>query len=218
MAEQEHVSYQIVDRTLNLSDSSLDCCTNGANNPGCIIEKCGTVVDFNPSLNAYNDPATNGLVAGKYIDGSTIYAGQGDFTACWWQNPAPARIMSGGSSPGAYSSCYGALPAGENYDTKSPKYFLNHPDLKWVPTTAENALNIAGAVVIGGMRLGRKFMPSENGTYIQIGKISGGVFYYKIPGKTQEFTSYGDIDVLACVPCTNGGEGPCKLIFFLQKC
>lgn len=119
------------------------------------------------------------------------------------------------SGPGAYSSCWGAQPAGENYDTKSPKYFLKHTDLKWVPTTAENSMNIAGSIVIGGMRIGRKFMASANGTYQLIGKIYGGVLYYKIPGKTQEFTAYGDIDVLACVPCPNGGSGPCKLIILL---
>lgn len=64
--------------------SIIVCCTNGANNPGCIIEKCGNLIDFKPSI-SYNDPATNGFVAGKYIDGSTIYAGQGDFNVCWWQ-------------------------------------------------------------------------------------------------------------------------------------
>lgn len=77
-------------------------------------------------------------------------------------------------------------------------------------------MNVAGAILVGGMRVGRKFMASINGTYLQVGKISGGVFYYKIPGKTQEFTAYGDIDVLACVPCPNGGSGPCRLNLILN--
>lgn len=108
-------------------------------------------------------------------------------------------------------SCAYAPPTGENLDIKSPMYFLNHTDLKWVPTTAEKSSSVAGAIIIGRMRVGRKFMASVNGTYQVVGKIYAGVFYYKIPGKTQEFTSYGDIDVLACVPCTNGGSGPCEL-------
>jgi hypothetical protein len=39
---------------------------------------------------------------GTYGDGSTIYAGQGDMSACWGQNPSPARIQvsSTGSGPG----------------------------------------------------------------------------------------------------------------------
>lgn len=148
--------------------SIIVCCTNGANNPGCIIEKCGNLIDFKPSI-SYNDPATNGFVAGKYIDGSTIYAGQGDFNVCWWQvislthqkkkmnktknnpqNPAPARIQTSNSisGPGAYSSCGGALPAGENYDKISPKYFYNHPDLKWVPTTIDKYSTVPGKLCI----------------------------------------------------------------------
>lgn len=186
------------------------CCTNGADNEGCIIDRCGYLVNFTGG-----NPAANGFVAGTYIDGSTIYAGLGDFGKCWGQNPAPARIMTSSSisGPGAYCSCSGAQPAGENYDPISAQYFSKHSDLKWVPTTGAQAANVVGAVKVANFVVGRKWLASRNGTYIQVGKVVNGLIYYKIPGKTEEFTSDGDIDVLACVPCTNGGSGKLKFKF-----
>lgn len=157
--------------------------------------------------NIMNDPATNGFVAGIYLDGSTIYGGVGDFSVCFNQNPAPSRVMTG-INAGAYSSCSNGQLAGENYDKISPQYFYNHADLKWVQTTPLMASSVPGAVLVNGMFVGRKHIASKNGTYQQVGKIYGGKFYYKIPGKNGEFTSStADIDVLACVVCKNGGSG-----------
>lgn len=52
-------------------------------------------------------------------------------------------------------------------------------------------------------------MTSRNGTYMAVGKIdTGGIFRYKLPGYDYEMTFTGDVDVLACVACTNGGTGP----------
>ena len=72
-------------------------------------------------------------------------------------------------------------------------------------------INFLGAIQVGTMYLGRKHFASPNGTYQVIGKLYSIYFYHKIPGNLYEQTPYiGDIDILACVPCANGGEGPCK--------
>ena len=125
---------------------SIDCCTNGANNPSCVIRSCGTLIDFKPSLQPQYNPAHNGFEAGKYIDGSIIYAGAGDFSVCFFQNPAPARIMTTNNiaGPGAYSSCSDGQFDGEILDTIRPQYFDKHPDLKWVPTTIEMYSTVPG--------------------------------------------------------------------------
>lgn len=103
----------------------------------------------------------------------------------------------------------GALPSAEYYDSKSPQYFYNDPSLKWYPTTADKASLVPGVIKVGFYILARKYMVSRNRTYIQVGKIdTGGLFHYKLPGYNIEMTYSGDVDVLACITCTNGGTGP----------
>jgi hypothetical protein len=109
---------------------------------------------------------------------------------------------------GAYSPCTGALPAGENYDPLTAKFFYNHPDLKWVPTLPSQAASVPGVVQVGSLYIARKYMLAKNGTYHQVGKIDLGVFRYKIPGKITEATFTGEVEVLACGACTGGGTGP----------
>ena len=151
-----------------------------------------------------NDPSVDGIFAGTYIDGSTIYAGTGNFNQCAGQNPGPARVSSGS---GAYMSCSTASN-GEFNDASSAQYYVKTPDLMWVPTTASAASSVKGAIVVApGFYVGRKFMPALNGTYQQVGKIQSGSFYYKTPGRNDERTFGGEIDVLACVRCTSGGTG-----------
>jgi len=180
------------------------CCLNGANNPDCCLNGgsgpycCG---DLKKLIG--NDPSKDGFSAGTYIDGSTIYAGTGNFSQCFGQNPGPARV----SSLGAYMTC-GLSATGEYSDSASAQYYVQTPDLMWVPTTASAASSVKGAIVVApGFYVGRKFMPSLNGTYQQVGKIQSGSFYYKTPGRNDERTFGGEIDVLACVRCTNGGTG-----------
>jgi hypothetical protein len=179
------------------------CCLNGSNSPDCSLKECGSLINLNRS-----DPAVDGFLGGQYDDGSKIYVGLGDFSACWGQSPAPARIMFNSSNynNGAFSSC-GAATTGEYFDNQKSQYFYNHPDMKWVPSTAASAASIQGAIKVGMFYVGRKWLISKNRKYHQIGKIVNGVLYYKIPGKNQEFTSDGDIDVLVCSACSNGGKG-----------
>lgn len=151
-----------------------------------------------------NDPTKDGFSAGTYIDGSPIFAGTGNFAQCGGQNPGPARIST---SNGAYMSC-GSAPNGEFNDASNAQYYVSTPDLVWVPTTAAAASSVKGAISVApGFYVGRKFMPSLNGTYQQVGKIQSGNFFYKTPGRNDERTFGGEIDVLACVRCTNGGTG-----------
>lgn len=63
------------------------------------------------------------------------------------------------------------------------------------------------------MNLVRKNYAAANGTFQVIGKIWANGLYHKVPGTLLEVETYiGDVDVLACVPCPNGGSGPCKNI------
>lgn len=113
------------------------------------------------------------------------------------------------SGPGAYGPCgvQSRAPTGETYDSTNAQYFYKHEDLKWVPTQANRANRVAGAVKVRIYNIGRKWMWSENGTYQQVGRVYAGRLYYKIPGQNTEVWTDGDIDILACVPCTNGGSG-----------
>jgi hypothetical protein len=181
------------------------CCLNNANNRDCIPDyPCGGLISLKG-----NDPTLNGFEVGRYDDGSKIFAGVGNFSACFNQNPAPGRIMTTNSVLGSGSYCSCNIAAnGENYDGQSAKYFFNHPDLKWVTTTATKASTVVGAIKIGIHYLGRKYLTSTNGVSVQVGKVEGTTFYYKHPNKNGEVSTTGEIDVLACVPCSNGALGP----------
>lgn len=115
-----------------------------------------------------------------------------------------------------FSPCY-AYVGGERYDNTNVKYFLNHPDLKWIPTNGTEAPGVPGAIPAGkqgslNMYIGRKIITIGNGTFTQIGKIWGGSLRYYIPGNVHETLIDKNFDVLACSPCYNGGTGPCKRI------
>jgi hypothetical protein len=83
---------------------------------------------------------------------------------------------------------------------------INHKYTQ-VPTTANDASSVIGAIKVGRFYVGRIFLTSNSGIFQQIGKIENGIFKFNIPGKIGEFNSTGDIDVLACVRCSNGGQG-----------
>jgi hypothetical protein len=153
---------------------------------------------YNPS----NDQLkTLGFPSGIYYDGSTIYPGIGDGSECGGESPGSAQIMSTSNfqGPGAYFCCGSKM----FFDNKTPKFFLAHPDLKWVPTTAANAANVPGVINIPSSRLlqiGRFSYTFNNGTYSLISKIHGGHFWYRNPMTTGEKTLLTSIDVLACQP------------------
>lgn len=172
---------------------------------------CGTLIDLNLSI-PQNHPATNGFEAGIYYDGSIIYTGAGDFTVCWGINPGPARIMTNNNiaGPGGYSSCTGGMIGqiiGESFDFLSPQYFYNHADLKWILATTSTASSVPGAIVVGNFFVGLIDLNIGNGTFQQIGRIQAGIMKYYIPGTNIESSLNGDVFVLACGECTNGGSG-----------
>lgn len=167
---------------------------------------------------------------GTYYDGNPIYVGTGNFAQCWGQNPGPSRISTVNSfrGPGAYrlvqknhycfynenktsvySSCQGA-PKGENYDTKNPRFFFNHPDLRWIKTNGASYLSVEGGILVSGVYIGRINITFQNITFQQIGKIWAGHIYYNKPDLGYEITSNGEFEILACTTCpiSNPG-GPC---------
>lgn len=165
-----------------------------------------------------NDPDLNGFAAGTYLDGSTIYAGSGSFPSCYNAVKIGARIQTSKSNfaPGAYLPC-DLSPTGEFFDNSTnAQYFYNHPNLQWVPTTADKARFVPGVFPVGpSWYLARILQTSANGTYTQVGFVDIGqiIMLYRIPTNpaTSARQSKGgaiSIDVLACPPlCTNGGKG-----------
>lgn len=79
------------------------------------------------------DKVTPGLFSGFYKDGSAIFPGSGRFS----HGISPARISTSKSEfgPGAYGIFE------QNHDKWEGRYFLAHPDLKWVNITAKEIIS-----------------------------------------------------------------------------
>lgn len=185
---------------------TLDCCNNGAFTPDCNLDPpCGTLLSY-----PYYDPqssSTPGFVAGVYVDNSEIYAGTGDFSVCYGQDPAPARIMTSGGiqGPGAYSTCFGT---DENYNVEDSKYLYNHPNLQWEQTYGKAVYEVKGAIPVADFFIGRINITFNNITFQQIGKIKKpGVFGYFQPGAKVQIETDGAFEVLKCFTCDNGAKG-----------
>lgn len=90
-------------------------------------------------MNDINAPDVDGFSAGTGDDGSNLYVGYGDNSACGSQvrfeeifnfylifflkNPCPARVSTSPSGSGAYMSC----TTGENYDPVIAMYLQTNP-------------------------------------------------------------------------------------------
>lgn len=121
---------------------------------------------------------------------------------CGGQNPGPARIVNtyvGNRLAGAYESC---SLAPEYYDDKAPRFFMNHPNLKWVSTASLSAASVPGVINVGpfNIQVARITLNIGNGTFTQIGKVYAGAIYYFVPGTFAEVATYVNIDVLTCSP------------------
>jgi hypothetical protein len=100
---------------------------------------------------------------------------------------------------GGYFICTGADAF--HYEKNTAKYLVNHPKLKWVPTTVENATKIPGKIVMKVNALyGRMNYTWANGTFSVISTILNGNFHYKIPYQGKEVKGKGAIEVLVCEP------------------
>lgn len=100
-------------------------------------------------------------------------------------------------------------------DRSDPKYYLDHPELRWIKTPAATAYLVPGVVktAYGNWLVGRVETPWYNVTVSQIGKVQLTLMYYWDPTRKAETLTTGTIEVLACqATCSNGGSGPycCK--------
>jgi hypothetical protein len=155
-----------------------------------------------------NDPSVDGLAIGTYADGSVIYAGQGDINSCYGQNPAASRIqLTGSNGAGAYSSC-GFADGGELFDGSTAQYFVNHPDLKFYPTTQKSVSKFPGALKVGDKYFARvNLTGGSTGTYTQVSKVDDWGMYYVVIGEGEKDTNI-PLEVLSCIHCDNGGVPP----------
>ena len=103
-------------------------------------------------------------------------------------------------------SCAG-IP--EYHDISNAKFFKDHPDLKWTLTSTSAAANTPGVIKVGPWNqiLGLVDFTFGNGTFQTIGKVEAGGVNHHIPGSGVETWKTGDVFVLTCGACTNGGSG-----------
>lgn len=169
--------------------------------------KCGTLLSY-PA----NDLIALGKFIGTYYDGNPIYAGSGYFPECYGQGISPARISVSDTlnGKGAYSPC--SVGNGETYDTSAPKFFYNHPDLKWIKTNGSTYGSVEGAILVGYHNIGRINITMANMTFQGLGKIYDGYIYYTQPDMGIENSTSEEFEILACVPCpVLNPSGPCCL-------
>lgn len=106
----------------------------------------------------------------------------------------------GVKGPGAYYCCGG----GEQYDSGNAKYFLKHPNMKWVQTTAPVAANVRGAIPVvsqyGVGYVGRIQVSFSNVTFTQIGKVFNKILYYTGSNLNANTFTRGAFEILVCQP------------------
>lgn len=132
------------------------------------------------------------------------------------QDPSAARltIATNFEGPGAYMQCVNKY----QYDKVDPRFFYNHPNLKWIMTNLTQYLRVDGALRTGSMYVGRINVTTSKGTFQQIGKIIGGYIYYRHPETLKQIIFRGPYEILACTPCSyqpKPGEPCCKIIISL---
>lgn len=116
--------------------------------------------------------------------------------------PGPGRIVSefvNGKEPGAYQIC---VENAERYDFNDPRYFVKHPMLSWVQTTAPEAKYLPGVIKTGDMQfmIGRYNYITPNGTFQTIGKLQDTDFVFFQPGDNGYTVTRGAFEVLTCQP------------------
>lgn len=82
---------------------------------------------------------SNGVPAGIYYGGSTIYIGRGDLNSYYGMKPCAARLMLGS---GAYMNSYDSMV----FDNKTAEYLVYHPDLAWYTVNESTAINHPNAI------------------------------------------------------------------------
>ncbi|KAG5668694.1 hypothetical protein PVAND_016623 [Polypedilum vanderplanki] len=101
---------------------------------------CGTFMQYDPKLD-FKKPESDGLSAGKYVDGGNAYVGIGN--AGTFTIPARISTTISASGPGAYISLSKLV-----YDGKTPSYLLKNPNLKWVTINKNNIDSVNGKIYI----------------------------------------------------------------------
>lgn len=154
-------------------------------------------------------PATDGLAAGKYFDGTTVYVGLGHpTTICVDQVLIPGRISVDTAKAGAFTEC-----TFEMYDGNNPMYLKNNPNFKWEPAYYLNTTSIPNLVWFNNTEggafsflFGRANLISSKGVvYQQVSKIhvdrwNSGMWMVNEEGKT--LNRKIAFEVLTCGSCS----------------
>lgn len=100
----------------------------------------------------------------------------------------------------------------ERYDYSDPRFFMKHSNIVWVKTNGTAAKSVPGVIKVGQMQhmVGRTTFTNGGSTYYTIGKQENPTFFY-FAGPNGEQQTTGNMEVLACIQCANGGTGKIKL-------
>jgi hypothetical protein len=133
------------------------------------VAPCGTFMNYD-AVNNKLAPTVNGFKAGTYADGSSVYVGLGNNSACFAESMAPCRIKP--SDPGA--GCYIAGCNTERYETTTVQYLLNHPRLRWVGVTSSTLTATSGVTYdvqnVATFKFARIASTANGVNYVTIGK------------------------------------------------
>jgi hypothetical protein len=160
-------------------------------------------IQYNASTNP-NEPIGKALMAGTFIDGSTVYVGKGTSTTqCLIAPNMPARITTATGSAGAHMACYDAV------DKLTPFYLKDNPQLIWVKGDVNMTAYMYPVLVVSGAyeyNIGRVNLLNGTTTYQQIGKIltvpNNGFWYSSVSTGDKNDTNF---ERLVC-----DGPPPCK--------
>lgn len=107
--------------------------------------------------------------------------------------------------PGAYYVC--GVSINELYDTSDAKYFVKHPNLKWIPTHTTKALEVPGTISVknyDSVSLVARFHLTKNGeNFTEIGFLwteHKNLYFSHPETRIGNETRDANFDVLVCQP------------------
>lgn len=127
----------------------------------------GTFIPYDPVTDR-DAPARYGVLAGRNLDGSPIYVGQGDNSQFDEMKPCSARISNDPWEPGLFMT----TSNGEFFSDKNAFFLANHSTITWIKVTAWTSFPHPNAIKwMAGkypMMFGRKVYPD----FTAVGRVN----------------------------------------------
>jgi hypothetical protein len=144
-----------------------------------------------------NGTTIDGIVAGKYLDGTDAIVGVSDNSGCGGQNPNPGRLSIPDQK--VYMSCGSVL------SKNLTNYIINDPRLSWVPANSSVTdprfffFQAKWAYGVGRINFNKTLANGTIINYWQVGKVDLGQMWYgnENGGESRVTSGY---EVLICTP------------------